>query len=1061
MAQSESGITLNMDNVSLETVIDAIEHQSRYLFLNDQVDLNKIVSVHALNQPIGSLLNQMFRNSGIVYKVDDTNVYISYKKASEAEPSMQISGWVIDKDGGPLIGANIVLKRTGSGCTTDMDGKFYLPDVSYGDEIIVSYIGYISKTLKINSNGPLSIVLMEDTNALEQVMVIGYATGSKHTISGAVEHVGKKDMNKGVIVSPTDALKGKVSGVIISQSGGDPMGTTNIRIRGTSSLSGGNTPLIIIDGVFGDLNTLNSLSANDIQSVTVLKDASETAQYGSRGAAGVIVVSTTHGKSGGAEVDYEGQFGVNSVFRNLDMMSASEYRSKANSLGSTFTDMGGDTDWLKEIENKTSITQNHHISFTSGTDISSMRASLGVAQREGAVKNSDMINYTAKFDAMQYALEKRLKLELGSFASSKKGNVLYDSRELFYSAAAYNPTYPDEKNSDGVWDEDLLANEVFNPLGQLEITDNVDKNLVNVHGKATLQIIDGLDLSFFGSYTYSDNESKYYIPNDIRQGETNGNGVAHLQNTIDKSLMGHIQLDYSKDLGKHHIDALALMEDQKYNTFYHGEQCTGFETNYFKYNNLKAGANISWGNLWSNYSSYTLLSYMGRLNYVYDNRYIITGNIRYDGSSKLGNGNKWGFFPSASAGWIISNESFMKDVKWINNLKLRVGYGVTGNQDAIKPYNSLELYEPNGTTLVDGATTTTYSVASNSNPDLKWEVKQMFDAGLDLSVFGSRLNVTADYYYSKTKDLLYDYTVPVPPFVYTTLLANIGSMTNNGFEFSASGDIIRTHDFTFGASMNWSFQKNKLISLHGTYKGQTLTPSEHIAVANVNAAGLTQNTGVSYLIEGQPIGVFYVPHCTGIDKNGQYILEDIDGNGTVDTGDSGDRYVAGQAIPKTYMGLNLSVRYKNWDLSAQFDGAFGHKIYDGSGMTYSNFNNFPTYNLLSSAKDENGGKGIYDIQISDYWLKKGDYVNFEYASLGYTFDTKKLGINRIIKSLRLAFSVNNICTITGYQGLTPMINSASLIKETEGTSTYGTLGVDDKWIYPLTRTSLFTLSFKF
>ena len=270
------------------------------------------------------------------------------------------------------------------------------------------------------------------------------------------------------------------------------------------------------------------------------------------------------------------------------------------------------------------------------------------------------------------------------------------------------------------------------------------------------------------------------------------------------------------------------------------------------------------------------------------------------------------------------------------------------------------------------------------------------------------------------------------------------------------GDIIRTKDFTFNSGMNLSFQKNKLNSLSGTYKGQRLTTSEHIPVANINAAGLTQNTGVTYLMEGQPIGVFYLPHCKGIDDKGQYIIEDLDKNGTIDTGDSGDRKVCGQAIPKAYLGWDFTFKYKNWDLTMQFNGAFGHKIYNGTGMTYSNLSNFPTYNVLSDAPE----KGIKDIQISDYWLEKGDYVNFEYITLGYTFNKKQLKADWI-QSIHLGLAVNNVCTLTGYNGLTPMINSASLVRVDEGRTTYGTLGVDDKRLFPLTRTFSFNVSVNF
>lgn len=979
---------------------------------------------------------------------------------AQTRDNQTIQGNIKDTYGEPIIGASILEKGTANGTVSDFEGNFTL-SVNANAMLSISYIGYITQVIPVAGETSFQIRLKEDVEALEEVVVVGYATGSKRTISGAVERVKKEDMNKGVISSPMDALKGKVAGVVISQSGGDPMGTTNVRVRGTASLSGGNEPLVIIDGVFGDMTMLNAIAPSDIESVTILKDASETAQYGSRGAAGVVVVTTSKGKVGFAQMEYSGQIGLNSVFKNIKMLSAADYRSTADKLGLTYTDMKGNTNWLDAIERGTGLTQNHNLSFTSGNETSNMRASLGVIQRDGALKNSDMINYTAKLDVMQYAFNKKLKLEMGMFASERDGNIQYDMQKMFYSAAAYNPTYPTVKNSDGVWDEDLLANEIYNPLGQLEITNKYEVASINTHGKATWTILSGLNLVAFGSYTNFTTENKRYIPNDIRQGQLNGNGWAYIANTNRKDLMGNVQLNYSKNWGKHHIDALVLIEGQSYKTFTYSMQTKGYESNYFKYNNLKAGANVAWGDNTSYASDYKLSSYMARVNYMLADRYIVTANFRTDGSSKLGNGNKWGVFPSASAAWVVSEETFLKEIPTVNNLKIRVGYGVTGNQDAIDSYNSLALMEPNGTTLVDGTTTTTFAVTSNDNPDLRWEKKYTFDVGLDLSMFENRLNLTMDYYSSKTKDLLYTYTVPVPPFTYTSLLANIGEMTNNGFEISMNGDVVKTRDFSFNAGVNVSFQKNKLVSLHGTYKGQELTTSEHIAVANINAAGLTQNTGVTYLMEGQPVGVFYLPHCTGIDEDGQYILEDLDENGTVDTGDSGDRKVSGQAIPKAYMSCDFTLKYKNWNLTTQFNGAFGHKIYDGTSMTYSNMNNFPTYNILANAPSLNNGKGIYDIQISDYWLKNGDYVNFEYASLGYTFNEKQLKGTKFLKNLHLAFSVNNICTITGYKGLTPMINSANLSRQSEGTGTNGTLGVDDKRIYPLVRTFSFSASVKF
>ena len=962
-----------------------------------------------------------------------------------------VSGNVADEIGEPVIGASVMIAGTSTGTVTDFDGNFTLSNVPSDAVLKISYIGYKAEEVAVGGRTKIDVTLKPDNEVLDEVIVVGYAVGSKRTVSGAIDRVKKEDMNKGIVTSPADALKGKVAGVVITQSGGDPMGTTNIRVRGTTSLSGGNDPLIIIDGVFSDMTVFNSLAPNDIESMTILKDASETAQYGSRGASGVIVVTTTRGKAGFTNLSYTGQFGVNTVFKNLEMMSASDYRSTANRLGLTFTDMGGDTNFLEEIERSVGLTQNHNVAFTSGNENSNMRASLGYIQKQGALKNSDMQNWTVKLDATQYAFNKHLKLELGVLGSQRDGNIQYSMQRMFYSAAAYNPTYPNHKNANGVWDEDLLANEIYNPLGLLEIDNYYKDTSANVHGKATWTIADGLSLMAFGSYSYWNRDNKFYIPNDIRQGELNGNGWAYIANTTRKDLMGNIQLNYSKDFGPHHIDALALMEGQRYNTFWFATQAKGFSSNYFKFNNLKAGANVAWGDNSSYATEYTLSSYMARVNYMFNDRYIATVNFRTDGSSKLGSGKKWGVFPSASAAWVISNEPWMKKYRNIDNLKIRAGYGVTGNQDAIDPYNSLALMEPNGVTSVNGTNTTTFAITSNSNPDLKWEVKKTFDAGLDLSMWGGRLNVTFDWYTSTTSDMLYTYTVPVPPFTYDRLLANMGEMTNTGFEIAVRGDIIKNKNITFNSGINLSYQKNKLKSLSGTYMGQPLTTSEHIAVSHVGAAGLTQNTGVAYLIEGQPIGVFYLPHCTGIDENGQYILEDLDGNGNIDTGDSGDRQVCGQSIPKFFLGWDFAFKYKNWDLTMQFNGAFGHKIYNGTAMTYNNMSNFPTYNILADAPSQNNGKGIYDIQISDYWLEKGDYVNFEYASLGYTLNKEQLGVNWI-QSLRFALSCNNIFTITGYSGLTPMINSATLSDN---------IGVDDKQIYPLCRTFTLSMSVNF
>lgn len=969
---------------------------------------------------------------------------------------LTMKGKITDNAGEPLAGASVMVKGTTVGTITDLDGNYVLSGLSKGETLVYSFIGFDDYEVTVENDATLNVALKQSTQLLDEVMVVGYAQGSKRTISGAIEKVKSEDMNTGIVNNALDAVKGKVAGLVISSTGGDPMGTPNVRIRGTSSLSGGNEPLVIVDGVFGDMDLLNAISPNDIADVTVLKDASETAQYGSRGAAGVLVVTTNRGKAGRTDIQYDGTFGIGTVYKNLDMLSSSEYRQLAKNLGVNFTDFGSDTDWADVVERDYSINQRHNLSFTSGNENANMRASLGYIQDQGILRRSDMKNYTMKFDASQYAFNKKLKLDLGAFASERDGKPIYDMNHLFRSIASVNPTISPNRNAKGTYDYDPAASDTYNPAGQLEIDNKLNAKSLNAHGRITWYILDGLNLTAFGSYTNMTFESKRYIPASIEQGRSD-RGRATIANRSRKNFLGNIQLNYTQDFGKHHIDALALVEGQKYSSFNYSMSETGFDTDYFGYNNMKAGAVVQYGYNNSGSSEYVLSSYMARVNYVYDDRYIVTLNARADGSSKLGEDNKWGFFPSASAAWNVVNEKFMKDLHWVNNLKIRAGYGVTGNQDAIEPYNSLSLMSPNGTTSYNNNATTTYAIASNSNPDLKWEMKYTFDVGLDFTGFDNRLNLTMDYYRSTTKDLLYTYTVPVPPFVYSTLLANIGEMTNNGLEIALSGDVVKTKDFVFNMGGNMSFQKNELVSLTGTYKGETLTPSEHIELAVVHSPGLSQNNGVTYLMEGQPVGVFYIPHCTGISEDGQYIMEDLNGDGKIDLSASGDRYVAGQAIPKVNANFNLNFKYKNWGLTANFNGAFGHKIYNGTSSVYSNLSQFPTFNVIDGAAE----KGIHDIQISDYWLEKGDYVHFDYLTLNYTFGKKALDKIGFVKSLRLGLSVNNIATITGYSGLSPMINSANIAVSSEGTLTWGTIGVDDKRTYPLTRTFSFSIAASF
>lgn len=493
--------------------------------------------------------------------------------------NITVKGTVTDATGEPVIGANVLEKGTTNGVITDIDGNFQL-QTSRGAILQVSFVGFLTAEVKAAPN--VNVILQEDSQLLSDVVVIGYATGSQRTISGAVQKVGREEMNAGVVVNPLAAIKGKIAGVNIQKTGGDPTAAPAIRVRGTTSLTGGNDPLVIIDGVFGDLNMLNAISPADIENFTVLKDASETAQYGSRGASGVIVVTTIKGKNGVKSLSYDGSFGIETVYKNLDMLSASQYRAAAQNLGISILDKGYDTNFIEEMQ-QSGYTQNHRLSFSNGNEDSNYRASIGVIDQKGIIKNNTMRNYTAKIDAMQNMFNNKLKLEFGMFGSLKENRYVNDYQKTFYSAASYNPTFPNVKNPEtGMWDENANANEVHNPLGRLDIDDRETNAFINANARITYSITDDLKLSAFGSYTYNVKENKKYIPTSIKAGLSN-RGEAYRGDNKSQSMLANMMLTYKKAFGKHYINALALAEVQRVTNTGFGATVNGFSSDDFLY----------------------------------------------------------------------------------------------------------------------------------------------------------------------------------------------------------------------------------------------------------------------------------------------------------------------------------------------------------------------------------------------------------------------------------------------------------------------------------------------
>lgn len=854
----------------------------------------------------------------------------------------------------------------------------------------------------------------------------------------------REHSNKGAVNNALDVLSGQAAGVNVTSNGLDRMAMLNsVRVRGTTSIIGGNDPLVLIDGVTSDVLTLSTIYPADIESFRILKNAAETAMYGSRGASGVIEVKTKKGTGRGFQISYEGNVGFEQMYKHLDMLNAAEYVATAKALGIYCNNGGYNTDFYKVIT-RTGLVNNHYLAFSGGTPQSNYRASFGVIDHNTIIKKKDYGVFVAKIDVTQKAFNDKLTGDFGVFGSSFKNHDIFDTQMLFYSAACQNPTFPTGTDQNGNWIKNSSATYINPPAILLEEKkDSKDMNF-DAHIKLSYDFNSNWRISTFGSYLYSSTENGQFCPTWVW-----AQGNVYRGEFKKEEWLGNVAVNFNKKFGIHAISAEASSEYRKLNKSAFWVYAKGIPTNDFHYDNIGATASRPYGGTESTYEDQALASVMGSITYELLNKYVFSVNARSDGSSMVGNNNRWGFFPSVSFTWDLKKERLLAHLKPLSLLKLRSSLGQAGNLGGISAYTTMNTARQTGIVPIKSSPTVTLGMMKNNNPDLKWETKTTFNIGADVGFFDNRIMFTAEYYYSRTSDMLYAYEVPVPPFAYNTLLANIGAMSNRGFEFGLSMQPISKKNMELNFNMNLSFQSNKLISLSGEYKGMNMSAANITAIGSLNGAG--QNGGdnnVVYQIVGQPLGVFYLPHCNGLKKNNDgsysYNIQDLDNNGKVDLSDGGDRYIAGQATPKVTLGSNISFRYKDFYIALQMNGAFGHKIFNGTGLAFTNMTSFPDYNVL---KDD-PKKNIMDQRVSDYWLEKGNYLNFEHLTIGYNVPLKK----NVIRSLRISCNISNLGTITGYKGLTPMINSYVM---------NSTMGIDDKRNYPLYRTYSLGLSVQF
>lgn len=917
-----------------------------------------------------------------------------------AQAKRQIAGTVHDKSGVVLPGVTVLEKGTQNSTITNEEGKFTV-QVAENSTLEISYIGYTPQSIFINTatKSPLALTLEENTVMLETVELVsvGYGTMRRSDLTGSISTVTSKDLVKGVITSTEQSMQGKVAGLVIVQDTGDPSSGSSMRIRGGTSLTASNSPLIVVDGTAGV--DINVVQPSDIKTIDVLKDASATAIYGSRGANGVIIITTKSG-SKATTVVYNGYSGVSFASNHLDMLSANQWRAyvRDNNLQDA-VDYGGDTDWQKELE-QTAFSQSHSISVSSGTDLNGLRASLAYVENEGVVQTTGLQRLSGNISGYQYALDKKLKFDTGLFATVDKWQPL-DYR-IFEREYNLNPTIP-------VYDQNGEFTSVGGTLYEnpAEILANRDvnskRNRLLGYFKTELEFLNDfkavLNLNTENNATQGNTYKPSYA---VMEGQTEG---GYGQKTFGEytNYQAEFYVNYDKIFGKNSVNAMVGYSylENDYEGF--GAQRSGFETDLFSYNNLGAGHNYRLGDVYSYKGKSNLVSFFARANYAYDNRYIFTATIRDDGSSRFGENNKWGLFPSAAFAWNITNEAFMESSKgWLNNLKFRISYGVTGNQDGIGEYKSLSILGVGQDSYYDPSTDSwslAYSPTQNANPDLKWESTAQTNIGLDFTIFKG-ISGSFEFYSKLTSDLLYTYEVPQPPYLVGTMLANVGDLSNKGYEITLNADIINNDNFTWNANFTFAQNKQKIEKL----SNQAYSTDVIYSGSLHGLAGMS-NQYSQIIAEGYPVGTFWGYECYGLDENGEFILSE-------------EETAIGDVQPDFSMGIGMNMTYKNFDFGFTGYGLFGQQALNATNMMLYDPNRLPAYNV----PDDFLSSGIKSPPTySSYWIEDASFFRLQTVTLGYT-----LPLHSEKTTLRLYVIGQNLAVFTDYTGVDPEVNLTGL-----------------------------------
>ncbi len=1034
-------LNITAENTPVEKVLHEIERQSAFTFFynNEQIDTRRPVSVDVRKEDIFTLLDKIFSGTGITYKILDKSIILSrHDQPAAADRSQQIrkiQGQVVTASGEPVIGANVVVKGTGNrparGTITDLDGNFVL-EADKGDRISISYIGYTDKQITIDNQSTLRIVLAEDTRTLDEVVVIGYGTARKSDLTGALSQVTGESFAEQNVTRIDQALQGRASGIQISNTVGAPGGDVRIRIRGTNSVLGDNSPLFVIDGFVGaDFDLLNP---DDIKSIEILKDASSTAIYGSRGANGVILITTkSGGKDGKVKVNYSGNISFSTMLKQYDIFGAGEFAETVNQHNDvmgvakhTFTDeqvadyyRTGGFDYLDAIF-RSAVSHQHQLSVAGGTDKTQYRISGNFLDQQGIVKESDYNRYTVRVNFLTKVNDKlsfRFNAN-GATSTGRNNQGRTGAGNPVVQALAWAPTtYPYDADG-GYLISDPVGSIKTNPLAMLYDTENIrEKTFINVMAGARYEILPGLSADFQAGADLGFNHNKNWSGEYASNHRPSASKTNHKSVTVQTTA----QLSYDKTFGDiHRLNAVAAFETQKYTW----ESLTGSASNLkfaeLKYDNLAQAGSV---NAQSDYSMWSLLSYLGRVNYTLMDKYLFSFSVRRDGSSKFAQGHKFSTFPSGALAWNAGNESFIRNLGIFSKLKLRASWGLTGSQ-AISPYATLSNYATNiyYAFETDGKTNG-IQMGNPGNKNLKWETTEQKDFGIEMGFFNGRLNVELDYYIKDTRDLLLNKSVPY----YQgggSMTANVGNIRNKGIELSVGGDILSTTAWKWESHLNFSSVRNKVVNLG----------DEEQIFSHPDLAGLNGQPEFIYKV-GEPLGSFWGLKYLGpwqADEAGEAAkygcvpgdarYEDLDHNYAID---GSDYQIIGCGMPRYTLGWNNTVTFKNFTLNAFFQGVFGASKLNYTRCLHMMASRDAREATLAEAreryipgKQENAWLPAWSPTSkwepqSTLFMENANYLRLKNLSIAYNFRIPKLA------DVRLSLNATNLFTVTKYKGIDP------------------------------------------